>query len=588
MPKSRLLWRVYLYFLLATLAALAVSLGLSLRSLSNFHEDQVSSDLEVRAKLAAEDLIHEDIEDPPSIDLFCKRIGNLTDMRVTVVTADGRVIGDSFQDPALMDDHSRRPEVAAALRGETGRASRFSDTTKRTLMYVAIPHEHDGQIDYVVRVSQPLSELEGSRRVIFRQILFGGVGVAVLFACLALYLSRRITQPLEEMRRIADRLADGDLNSRVAVTSTDEVGALARALNRMAAQLGDRMSTIGRQQAEQQAMLTSMVEGVLAVDPNGSVLYLNDAAAELVGSSLHTAQGRSIQEVIRHHELQGFITETLINSEPMEAETVIQGVTERHIQLQGAPLSDSLGGRIGGLIVMNDVTRQKRLESFRSDFVANVSHELKTPITALKGCVETLTGDDPVDPDAESRFMAIMTRHVDRLEAIVQDLLSLSRLEFEVGHDQVQLENGYLADITRRAVQAFEERAGLKGIAIQVDCPEGLQAQINSALMEQAIGNLVDNAVKYSQDNTTVIVAVQEHAEDLLIQVADQGPGIEKKHLPRLFERFYRVDRARSRSLGGTGLGLSIVKHIALAHKGSVSVDSTPGQGSVFTIRIPK
>lgn len=590
MRKGRLLWRVYLYFLVATLAALAVTTWFAVRSLRQFHEGQVADELLVRAKFIARELDKKAIDgDADTIDRNCKELGALVGTRVTVIKPDGLVIGDSDRDPHRMDNHANRPEITAAFRGDTGESERLSDTLKRTLKYVAIPVESDGTIVAVVRVSRPLTEILWTRSIISRQLLLGGMATAVLFAAVALYLSRRITHPLEEMRRTAQRLADGDLDSRVAVVTNDELGALAGTLNQMASQLSDRMDTIVRQQVEQHAVLTSMMEGVLAVSPEGSILYVNDAAAQLLDIKKDKSKGRSVQESVRHHGLQQFIMATLTDSESSEAEiTVMRGIDDRQVQLHGAPLTDPGGLRMGSLIVMNDITRLKRLETVRRDFVANVSHELKTPLTALKGCVETLTSETPPAPEDQSRFMAMMTRQIGRLEAILEDLLSLSRIEFEVDQGQVERISTPVGDIVRRVVTSLERRAKAKDIELVVDCPGSISARVNAALLEQAIGNLVDNAVKYSGEKTLVRVSVEQEADGIAIRVEDQGPGIAKEHLPRIFERFYRVDRARSRELGGTGLGLSIVKHIVLAHHGNVTVDSTLGRGTTFTLHMPR
>lgn len=589
MKRSRLLWRVYLYFLIATLAALGVTTWLAVTSLRQFHEDQVRNELLVRAQFVARELQHADIViDEGVVDLTCKELGKLTGARITVIMPGGQVSGDSDKDPKRMDNHSDRPEIARALEGETGESLRFSNTLKRKLKYLAVPILKNAKVVAVVRVSLPLAEIKWSRSIISRQLFLGGLATAVLFAIVALYLSRRITRPLEQMRLIAQRLADGDLDSRVAVVTNDEVGALAGALNQMAAQLSDRMDTIACQQVEQRAVLTSMMEGVLAVNPEGNILYLNEAAADLLEINKDEAKGRSVEELVRRHELQQFVIATISDAEPSEAEiTVMRGIDDRQVQLHGAPLTGPSGLRMGSLIVMNDITRLKRLETVRRDFVANVSHELKTPLTALKGCVETLSGETRPSPEDQSRFMAMMTRQIARLEAIVEDLLSLSRIEFEIDRGHIERIPTPVCDVIRRSVNSLETRAKAKGIELVVDCSSGLTPPLNAALLEQAIGNLVDNAIKYSGENSRVTVTAKQNGDEVIVRVEDEGPGIAKEHLSRVFERFYRVDRARSRELGGTGLGLSIVKHIALAHRGNITVDSTPGKGTVFALHLP-
>ncbi|MEI7435533.1 MAG: ATP-binding protein, partial [bacterium] len=475
-----------------------------------------------------------------------------------------------------------------ALAGQTGKAVRFSDTMRRTLMYLAVPVWSDGKVVAVARVSLPLSMVGWTLQSVYRQILFGGLMVAILFAVVAYYLARRISRPLDEMRITAEQLAHGDLRARVALPKGAEMQSLARTLNQMAAQLSERMDTITRQSDEQKAVFASMVEGVLAVDGDGRILDLNLAAARLLDLAPEQVRGRSMQVAVRNIELQKFIAGTLAVGDPAEAEIVLYGNEERFLQLHGTALTNPSGQKIGALVVLNDITRIKRLETVRRDFVANVSHELKTPITALRGCVETLSDPAQRNPDDDKRFMSMMGRQVERLSAIVEDLLSLSRIEHDAEHKRIPLESGTVCDLLRRAAQSFARTAAAKEIDVAVECHGDVAAPINAPLLEQAVGNLIDNAIKYSGERTQVVVSGTVNGNDIEIQVSDKGPGIEKKHLARIFERFYRVDQARSRSLGGTGLGLAIVKHIALAHGGSVAVASTPGQGSAFTIRIPR
>lgn len=589
MKRSRLLWKIYLYFLVATVTVLALVTGNAVHTLRRFHEEQVSKELLVRARLVAGTVLRfSPSHDLDRMDRVCKEVGALASTRITVILPDGTVIADSDKNPARMDNHADRPEIAEAFRGEAGKSTRYSDTLRRTLKYVAVPVQLDGSIVAVVRMSQPLADIRWTQHLIFRQLLVGGLFASALFAVAGLYLSRKIVRPLEEIRRTAQQLAEGDLNARAVAVTHDEIGSLALTLNEMAVQLSDRMETIARQQGERDAMLGCMVEGVLAVDLDGHILYINDAACALLELAPEQAHGRSIQEAVRHSEIQEFIVATLANTDASEAEVVVRGVDERHVQLHGTPLTGPAGRHIGGLVVANDITRMKRLERVRSDFVANVSHELKTPITALKGCAETLSADVPPDPDEAARFTEMMSRHVCRLEAIVEDLLSLSRLEFDAERGQIQRHTSDIKDVLQRVVHIFEKRAKAKRIPLSIDCPDDLNAPINIALLEQAIGNLLDNAIKYSGEDTNVSIAAKQDGNQVTIAVVDQGPGIEQKHLPRIFERFYRVDTARSRSLGGTGLGLAIVKHIALAHQGNVTVESTLGRGTTFSLHLPQ
>jgi two-component system phosphate regulon sensor histidine kinase PhoR len=456
------------------------------------------------------------------------------------------------------------------------------------MLYVAVPVRRDGALVAVVRTSLPLRAIDAALRAGYGSMAAGVLIVLGLGAGASFLRVGTLTRPLADMRLAADRFARGDLAARVPEPRSAELGALARALNGMAVQLDTRLREIVRQRNEQEAVLSSMVEGVVAVDDAERVLDLNQAATRLLGVEAASARGRSVQEVVRNTELQHLVAGILAEAPgPAETAFVLHGDEDRFIQAHGAVLRDPAGRRIGAVVVLNDVTRLKRLEQVRRDFVANVSHELKTPITALKGCLETLADGAVSDPDQERRFVDIMVRHADRLEAIVEDLLSLSRLEHEEERGRVPLEPAAVQPVLLAAAQTCAGRAAEKRIEVRVECPDDLRAAVNAPLLEQAVVNLIDNAVKNSEPGTAVRVSARLVEGRATIRVADQGCGIEKRHLSRIFERFYRVDQARSRTLGGTGLGLAIVKHIALVHGGQVGVESTPGAGSTFSIALP-
>lgn len=587
MRHRSLFWRIYLYFLAVTVGALAVTAWYFARSLYQFHQNQVADDLLARGQIITRELTALSEQDPPALDKLLKDVGRSSMTRITLILPDGTVVADSAENPATMENHRSRPEIAAALAGSVGQSVRYSDTLRRRLMYVALPVRKGNSIVAVVRTSLPLAVVVETLVVFYRHMALGGLGVAVLFIGLTFFLSRRITLPLSHMTQASEQFAKGDLTARVPIPDTEELGVLARTLNQMAAQLNDRIRSMGLQHNEQKAVLNNMVEGVVAVDLHQCILHINPAAAGLLGMKSGDERGRHILELVRQIELQEFIGQALKSEGAVEREVVFRGDQDNFIQLHGAPLRDSDGVTIGAVVVMNDITRLKRLEGMRRDFVANVSHELKTPLTTLKGCVETLS-DGAIENAGEARrFLGMMERQVGRLEDMVEDLLVLSRLEHESERGGILLQDGAVHEVLTRAVQVFADRAAKKGILLVLDCPEVIHAPIDGGLLEQAVGNLIDNAIKYSSEETSVRVSMAVRNRMVEIQVADQGIGIDKKHLGRIFERFYRVDAARSRAQGGTGLGLAIVKHIALAHSGSVAAESVPGEGSTFTIRIP-
>jgi len=588
MSRRRMLWQLYPSYLLITLVALMAITWYASRSLRRFYLEQVTSDLKARAQLIEKRItILLASGNTAQVDLLCKELGHKTATRITVIRPEGGVVGDSEEDPTQMENHGHRPEIAEALLGVPGVSTRYSNTLQKSMMYVAIPLTFDNEIVGVVRTSLPITSVDDAMRGVSVRIALGGLVIAVLAALVSLWVSRRISRPLEEMRIGAERFAGGALDYRLAVPNSEEMGRLAEAMNQMAARLDDRIRTVVCQRNEQEAILVSMVEGVLAVDANERVISLNAAAARLLDLSLEDAKGRSIQEAVRNTELQALITQTLSKQRSIEEAIVLTGAEELYLQVRGTILKDAQGASIGALVVLNDVTRIRKLESLRRDFVANVSHELKTPITSIKGFVETLLDGALKNPENAERFLTKVARQTDRLNQIVEDLMDLSRIEKDTEQAEIQLEESHLKEALEAAVQACEVQASAKAIRIDLNCNDALRAKINPPMLEQAVINLIDNAINYSEAGQSIEVAAAEQESEIRVSVRDHGCGISQEHLPRLFERFYRVDKGRSRELGGTGLGLAIVKHIALAHGGRVSVESVPGKGSVFTIHLP-
>lgn len=441
--------------------------------------------------------------------------------------------------------------------------------------------------------------------------LLGLLAGALLTLIVMLFIMSRYRKWLRDLGRSAAKLAQGDLSTRVRTHGPPHVAALAETLNQMAEQLDDRLSEVVRQRNELGTILSSMDEGVLAVDADLRIISMNRAAAVLLGLDPAGAIDQPADRVLRDAVLHDYLRKPLQTGEGMQGEVTLardeaaraavdtpqpNGLAAaaeqgpRIIEAQSALLRDAAGDRLGTVLVLHDVSELRRLESVRQDFVANVSHELRTPISAVKAAAETLlddlehTPDRPPDRATQQNFLAVILRQSDRLQSIVEDLLALARIEQGKREDAVDLSIAPLSPMVAAAVETCQAKADAKGISIRTRCETGLTARFNRMLLEQALINLIDNAVKYSPDQTIVEVQAWRDGGEVMIEVADQGRGIEPEHLPRLFERFYRTDKARSRALGGTGLGLSIVKHIAESHGGRVQVQSRMGEGSRFTL----
>jgi two-component system phosphate regulon sensor histidine kinase PhoR len=589
MRRRRLVAQLFpTYLIIVLLALLAVTWYVSQTWRHSFLA-QTAADLKVRANLVKpqfQGLLQP--LDAPAVDRLCKELGRHSATRLTVILPSGRVVGDSSDNPAQMDNHADRPEIQQALKGKIGISTRHSYTEETPMTYVATPVLDQGRVIGVVRASLPVVSIGQALNRMYFKIALGGMGAALLAALLSLLMARRLSHPLEEMKQAAQRFAQGDLRVKVPVPPSDELASLAEALNYMAKQLDQRIRTIVRQRQEQEAVLASMVEGVMAVDHRERLLTLNQAGARLLGIDPETAKQRPIPEVVRNPDLQNFVDQALASPRQVDGEIILRDDDQdRLLQARGTTLRDLQGKAFGALIVFNDVTRLRRLEKARRDFVANVSHELKTPITSIKGFVETLLDGAMQDPKDALNFLNIIAKHADRLNDIINDLLSLSRIEQDSEQGKIALSSGRIQEVLHDAIQVCRDRAAAKDIKIDLNCPEELATEINGPLLLQAVVNLIDNAVKYSPAGLPVQVEARLELGEAVILVRDQGPGIAPEHLPRLFERFYRVDAGRSRKVGGTGLGLAIVKHIAQAHGGYVTLQSAPGKGSTFFIHLP-
>jgi two-component system phosphate regulon sensor histidine kinase PhoR len=415
----------------------------------------------------------------------------------------------------------------------------------------------------------------------------GGLVIALLVAMITLYVTRRISRPIEEMKRGAEMFARGDLTHRLPAPPSTELAGLADAMNVMAQQLEDRIQTVISQRNEYEAVLSSMVEGVIAVDQDETILSINQSALDMLKITSAEAKGRTIQEVVRNRQFLDFVIDSLAGKTLEEKDVEIQGPERRIINIRSMALRNAAMQNMGSLVVLDDVTKIRHLENIRRDFVANVSHEIKTPLTAIKGFVETLQQSMDQDQAEHQKFLGIIDKHVNRLNSIIEDLLALARIEQIGEKTTVALEKRRLKSLVENAINVVQHRADVKHITFKTRVAEDPHIMVDSTLFEQALVNLLDNAVAYSPEHEQVTISASKSGEAFVVSITDQGIGISKQHQPRLFERFYRVDKARSRKHGGTGLGLAIVKHIAQAHNGSVTVESQPGKGSVFNIQLP-
>ncbi len=508
-------------------------------------------------------------------------------LRVTFIGADGTVLADNV---ALLplENHAGRPEVLQALREGKGWESRFSASTGYPTLYYALRLEGPKGVLGFVRVSEPLERAEEEVRSLRDGLLLGGAVALLLALAVSALVARRVERPLREIEALAARLAGGDLEVHADVEGPLEVERLSASLNRMADQVRERMEAERGARADLESVLAGVVEGVVAVDGGERVLFMNAAASRLLGLPAPVPPGGNLWEAVRFPDLEIAIRAVLRGEDPGRQDAASPAKDGRVLEIAAGPLgaAPSAGRGRGAVAVLRDVTEVRRLERIRIDFVANVSHELRTPLSGVAGAIETLE-DDGLDPAARRRFLEIARRNADRLKDLVADLLDLSAIESE--GTAIPLEPLPLDRPAQAAAAGLADMGSRGRVTLSVEAaPPDLVVDGNARRLEQAFVNLVENAVKFTPAGGSVTIRFLDLGAEAAAEVVDTGVGIPPDALPRIFERFFRVDASRSRQMGGTGLGLAIVKHIAKAHRGRVEVRSTEGAGAAFRVVFPK
>jgi two-component system phosphate regulon sensor histidine kinase PhoR len=576
-------WRIAVPY---ALAFTVIILGLGFY-LARFFRQAELGDLE--RELAAESRLLADIlanrMDSPAetIDLDTQAVewSQILGARVTIVSPDGTVLGESHEDRATMDNHLQRPEIQESLSSGVGRSIRFSSTVGFDLMYVAVPvHSEDVLLGFV-RVAIPLEQIEARMDHLQRTLLITTLVAALLVVALAMLISSYTTRPLRSLTRSVQSMSIDDLIDSPSTTTKDEVGQLASAFISLGAQLQNQIGALEAERTKLVSVLDQMTDGVLIIDAQGQVQLVNPAAQRIFGVSERSALGNSIAEVIRHHQL---VELWKLCQETGQSQVTSVDLTSRRMLLQSTaiPLSQALPGSV--LMVFQDLTQVRRLENIRRDFVSNISHELRTPLASLKALTETLQESALDDPPAARRFLSRMETEVDSLSLMVQELLELSRIES--GKVPLQLEpvgpTGLLtAAVGRLGLQA--ERAGLQ---ISIQSMEDLPSVLaDPRRIEQVVTNLLHNAIKFTPPGGRIELAAEQAGDMIQFSVRDTGAGISTESLPRIFERFYKADQ--SRTGGGTGLGLAITRHLVEAHGGRVWAESVEGQGATFYFTLP-
>jgi two-component system phosphate regulon sensor histidine kinase PhoR len=586
MLHSRIFWRLFSAYGILLVSALG-ALGIVLAGkVERHYQSRIKENLSVRASLLAELVRAWPVDRLPLLQERIAKLGSAVKTRITLLDRAGKVLADSDRDPATMENHADRPEVIAAVGHGSGSALRDSTTLGQPMIYVAIHAEPgSGPVD-TVRVALPLTDVEEQLAGVGRIVWTAAGGTCLAAMALAFWLARRITRPLQELTGGAERIAAGDYGHTVYITGDDAVATLAQSFNTMSRRLANQFAQLEEDRQQLRMILSGMVEGVIALDADQNVVFANERAASLLGFVPQTAVGRKLWQVVRNRSLQDIVRKALSHAEPFQDELNWSGTAITSLTVYAAPLSGSPPR--GAVLVLHDTSRLRRLERLRQEFVANVSHELKTPLSVIKACVETLLAGAAEDALHRGKFLERIAEQGDRLHALILDLLSLARLESET--ESFEFEKVKVDSVVNDCLERHRARAQAKNLLLEAVPPASpsLEAWADEEAVHQILDNLVDNAVKYTPSGGKIWVRWQGVDGHIQLEVEDNGIGIPEHDLPRIFERFYRVDKARSRELGGTGLGLSIVKHLVNAMDGSVSAVSRPGQGTRFLVQLPR
>ena len=586
--KSHYFWRTYLGYVAVGL----VGTFLFAASLVPRAGEQVAENLAVTMQVTAtsleravgpaiQNLDYDGVRDTVS------DIAELTGLRVTVIDANGLVLADSHENPFSMDNHFRRPEIQSAYMGGEGRAQRYSYTLEEGFRYLARRVTQRDQFVGFVRVAKPASALATEMRQAQVGIITNAAFVAFLVLLVAFYLAARQTAKVEELTGVAQEIALGNFARRIPEGNSLGLKKLAETINQMARSSARRVSDVTADRNRLSTVFTCMVEGVIDVGLDQKILHINEAAARLLLVNENSCIGKPIWQEIRNQEITEALDQAITTQSVIKTQMRLNRESDQLVvDIYAASLSNDEGEPIGAVLVLNDITELENLERVRTDFVANASHELKTPITAIRGLTETLLGDDEIEKETVTSFIERVHAQSLRLSQLVGDLMTISRLESSQAGEEFTRIN--FADLARQAARAGQVTAEEKGQDLDVELPDTeVMVWGDRQNLSQLLDNLIDNAIKYTPNDGSITVKVSKDDENAILQVTDTGIGISPQFQQRVFERFYRVDKARSQSLGGTGLGLSIVKNIAEKHGGSIDVKSQLGSGSSFTIKLP-
>jgi two-component system, OmpR family, phosphate regulon sensor histidine kinase PhoR len=576
-------WRIAIPFIILIVVSMGV-LGIYLtNSVRNSQLNNLRFQLEQEAKITAEATLPSLLGQGDSPDVLAKKLGKEIDTRITIIAPDGTVLGDSDENPLTMENHSARPEIKDALASGLGESTRYSTTLKEQMMYVAVPIASQGEVLGIARVALPLTTVENSVNHVTRIIILATVIITILAILAAWLIARTTTRHVRQLTKASKKIAAGQLSQKITVQTKDEIGQLAQAFNEMSSTLKTTVEAISTEKTKLANVLGNMADGVIMTDVEGNIVLANPAAGKLFGFKEPDAVNKPLIEVVHDHEVDEILKQCLKTGKQQSTQFE-SGIARRFLRAIAVPLHNQ-GRSSGALVLLQDLTELRNLQTMRRDMVGNISHELRTPIASIKAMVETLQNAAIDDKEASRDFLSRIEGEADRLTQMVAELTQLSRIE--TGRAELRMEpmnlntliDGVLAEMSPLAEK--QQIALLKELA--TDLPS---VQADKDRIRQTIINLVHNAIKFNKPAGRVTVSTGYDSKSVTVNVADTGIGISKEDLPHVFERFYKSDKARTG--GGSGLGLAIAKHTIQAHGGDIHVQSEEGKGSTFTFNLPR
>jgi two-component system phosphate regulon sensor histidine kinase PhoR len=577
----RIQWRITISFVLVVVVGMGVLGAYLVNSTRNSQLANLRTQLENEARVTAEASLPLFLVQDSDLDALAKKLGNEIDARVTLIAVNGTVLGDSHEDPATMENHATRPEVVDALASGLGESTRYSTTLGEQMMYVAVPVANQTTYVGVARVALPLVAVAGSVNRVTLVIILAIIVTAVLVIVAAVLIGRRTTRPLREVTEASQRIAGGQFDQRIPVRSKDETGQLAQAFNDMSANLDGLVRDISDERTKLQTVLASMADGVIMTDAEGNIVLANQATERLFNFREKDVIYKPLIEAVHDHEADE-VLKLCLSTGQTQAGQFESAISKRFLRAIAVPIIE--GKLTGALLLLQDLTEMRNLQTMRRELVGNISHELRTPIAGIKAMIETLRGGAIDDKEAAKDFLTRIDNEVDRLTQMVSELTELSRIE--TGRAELRLSPVNLNLLVKEVIGQLDTLAHRQQVTVNTDlAPDLPVTKADHDRIRQTLTNLLHNAIKFNHPGGTVTVSTRADAESVAVSVADTGIGISKEDLPHVFERFYKVDKARPK--GGTGLGLAIAKHVVQAHGGSIRAQSEEGKGSTFSFSLP-